>query len=182
MKFKAKYITGFVRLLCFKAMNGNRMKCSTIFQFFGQRTEVNIANASLLELGHKNYFSSGCYIGVHDKGSCKIGNNNFFNRNVHIECLEDISIGDNNLFGPNIVMVDHDHRTDDITALVCKQGYVKKKIRIGNDVWIGANVTICKGVTICDHAIIGANSVVTKDINVPGVYCGIPAQKRKGRI
>jgi acetyltransferase-like isoleucine patch superfamily enzyme len=53
-----------------------------------------------------------------------------------------------------------------------------KSTKIGNDVSIGTNSTILP-VTICDSVVIGAGSVVTKDINEPGVYAGNPAKKLK---
>ncbi len=51
-----------------------------------------------------------------------------------------------------------------------------KETRIGNHVSIGSNATILP-VTICDHVVIGAGSVVTKNIDQPGVYAGNPAKK-----
>ena len=53
---------------------------------------------------------------------------------------------------------------------------------IGNDVWIGANVSICQGVTIGDGAVIGACSLVNKDVEPYAVYAGIPAKKIKQRF
>lgn len=50
-----------------------------------------------------------------------------------------------------------------------------KHTKIGNNVSIGSNATILP-VSICDHVVIGAGSVVTKDITVPGVYAGNPAK------
>ncbi len=50
-----------------------------------------------------------------------------------------------------------------------------RSTRLGNHVSVGANATILP-VTICDHVIIGAGSVVTKDILEPGYYCGNPAR------
>ena len=50
-----------------------------------------------------------------------------------------------------------------------------KKTRIGSNVSIGSNVTMLP-VSVCDHVVIGAGSVVTKDINVPGIYAGNPAR------
>lgn len=47
--------------------------------------------------------------------------------------------------------------------------------RIGNRVSIGTNATVLP-VTICDGVVIGAGSVVTKDIEIPGIYCGNPAR------
>lgn len=61
---------------------------------------------------------------------------------------------------------------------------VKEKISviIGNDVWIGENVTIIGGVKIGDGAIIGANAVVTKDIEPYSINVGVPAKKIKYRF
>lgn len=50
-----------------------------------------------------------------------------------------------------------------------------RSTKIGNHVSIGTNATILP-VTICDHVVIGAGSVVTKDITVPGIYAGNPAR------
>jgi acetyltransferase-like isoleucine patch superfamily enzyme len=52
-----------------------------------------------------------------------------------------------------------------------------KSTTIGNHVSIGSNATILP-VRICDHVVIGAGSVVTRDITEPGVYAGNPARKR----
>ena len=51
-----------------------------------------------------------------------------------------------------------------------------KKTSIGNKVSIGSNATILP-VNIASNVVIGAGSVVTKDINEPGIYCGNPAKK-----
>lgn len=51
-----------------------------------------------------------------------------------------------------------------------------KSTRVGNHVSIGSNATILP-VSICDHVVIGAGSVVTRDINEPGIYAGNPARR-----
>lgn len=53
----------------------------------------------------------------------------------------------------------------------------KEKIIIHNDVWIGANVTILPGITIGTCSVIGAGSVVTRDIDPYSIYAGVPAKK-----
>lgn len=53
---------------------------------------------------------------------------------------------------------------------------------IGNDVWIGANATILRGVTVGDGAIIGAGSVVTKDVEPYSIVAGVPAKKLRSRF
>lgn len=58
----------------------------------------------------------------------------------------------------------------------------KTLVEIGNDVWIGANVAILDGVKIRNGAIVGANALVTKDLDPYGIYAGIPARKIGNRF
>ena len=53
---------------------------------------------------------------------------------------------------------------------------------IGDRVWLGAKVTVLKGVTIGNDAVIGAGSVVTKDIPPHGIAVGVPAQVIKSKL
>lgn len=48
-------------------------------------------------------------------------------------------------------------------------------MKIGNDCWFGANVVVCPGVTIGDNCVIGAGSVVTKDVPANSFVAGVPA-------
>ena len=60
---------------------------------------------------------------------------------------------------------------------MCKQGYLNDEaVSIGDDVWIGQRVTILPGVNIDSHSIIGAGSVVTKDIDAYSIVAGNPAR------
>ena len=54
-----------------------------------------------------------------------------------------------------------------------------KSTKIGSNVSIGSNATVLP-VFVCDHVVIGAGSVVTKDIHEPGIYAGNPAKKIRG--
>jgi len=67
-----------------------------------------------------------------------------------------------------------DRLFDENTFVDEKKGYFYE---IGNDVWIGANVTIAQGVYIGDGAVVGANTLVLKDLEPYGIYAGVPAKK-----
>lgn len=108
-----------------------------------------------------------------------IGENTYLNSNTRIISMDKITIGKNCLIGPNVIIVDHDHNFECLEKLICKQGYIKSQVEIGNNIWIGANCTITRGVSICDNVVIGANSVVTKSISESGVYAGNPLKQIK---
>lgn len=174
-----KYIPSTIKLILIKIRFASRISMKSYFQYLGHNLDIYVSNGSTLLLGNKNYFDDYLRIGVHNKSKMVLGSNNYFNRNIIIECLEGNVIGDNCLFGPNVVIVDHDHNYMNPDIPICKQGFLTGSITIGSDVWVGSNVTICKGITICDHVIIGANSVVKHCIDEPGIYAGIPARKIK---
>jgi acetyltransferase-like isoleucine patch superfamily enzyme len=108
-----------------------------------------------------------------------IGNNFYLNAGCHL--LGEISIGEDVIIGPQTVIWSRDHgiRKDSLIRL---QKHTAEPIMIGNDVWIGAHATILKGVHIGDGAIIGAGSVVVKDIPEYAIAVGNPARVVKTRI
>jgi maltose O-acetyltransferase len=108
----------------------------------------------------------------------KIGKN--FHINVGCHILGDVTIGDNVLIGPKTVIWGRDHGIKK-NMIMNQQGHTDAPIVIGNDVWIGANVTILKGITIADGAIVGAGSVVTKDVPEYAIVVGNPARVVKYR-
>ena len=81
-------------------------------------------------------------------------------------------------FGPRVALYTPYHPIDaDIRSMQLEGGL---PIRIGSNVWFGGNVTVCPGVTIGDDVVIGAGSVVTKDIPSHSVAVGNPARVVRG--
>ena len=64
----------------------------------------------------------------------------------------------------------------DLERPIYQQAVTSKGIEIGQDVWLGAHVGIKDGVKIGDHAVIGMNSMVTKDIDKHAIVAGNPAR------
>lgn len=100
-----------------------------------------------------------------------IGDNFFANFNTMILDDGKIYIGDNVMFGPNVSLMATSHPLipEERIAMKYEDGHVSmseyaKEIHIGNNVWIACNVVVCGGVHIGNNAVIGAGSVVTKDI------------------
>ena len=96
----------------------------------------------------------------------------YINHNsVFLDCAK-IKIGENTLIGPNCGFYTAVHPIDAKARL--KGLEYAKPITIGKEVWIGGNVTVLPGVSIGDRAVIGAGSVVTKDIPPNVVAVGNP--------
>ena len=111
-----------------------------------------------------------------------IGKNVEINDYVHIGVANGVTIGDNTLIASKVFISDHNHG--------CYNGEIQsspnekpisrvlksEEINIGRNVWIGEFVSVLPGVTIGDGAIIGAMSVVTKDIPSNSIAVGSPAR------
>ena len=72
--------------------------------------------------------------------------------------------------------VGHDTIIDDYTT-VSPGVNISGKVKIGKKVFLGTGSSIIESVSICDNVIIGAGAVVTKNVDLPGTYVGIPAKK-----
>lgn len=109
-----------------------------------------------------------------------IGMNSNIGEYVHITCINRIEIGDNLLTGRNVTITDNSHgmvSADNLAIPPLSRILISKgSIKIGNNVWIGDKVTILPDVEIGDGAIIGANSVVTKNIPKNCVAVGNPVR------
>ena len=106
----------------------------------------------------------------------KVGNGVFLNFNCVILDVVQVEIGDMTQIGPGVQILTADHPRD--PALRAQGLEFGRPIRIGRNVWIGAGALIMPGVTIGDDALIGAGSVVTRDV-APGVtVMGNPARPR----
>jgi len=93
-----------------------------------------------------------------------------------ISCVRDVHIGKNVITGAGAYISDNLHEYEDITLPIKAQPTIfKDSVYIGDDTWIGVNVAIM-GAKVGKHCVIGANSVVTKDIPDYCVAAGIPAK------
>ena len=104
----------------------------------------------------------------------KVGKNFFANYNCVILDVAKVTIGDNCQMAPNAAIYTAGHPIHPVSR---NSGYeYGKEVTIGDNVWIGGNTVICPGVHIGDHVVIGAGSVVTKDIPDWSVAAGNPCK------
>jgi acetyltransferase-like isoleucine patch superfamily enzyme len=105
----------------------------------------------------------------------KIGSGCVFGYNNHFTCVRDVVIGDHVLTANNVYISDNLHEYEDITVPIIQQPVrFKRNVVIGSGSWIGENVSII-GAHIGKNCVIGANSVVTRDIPDYCVAVGVPA-------
>lgn len=113
----------------------------------------------------------------------RIGKRFFANFNLTIQDDAPVTIGDDCNFGPNVTIVTpvHPMLPGERRAMRDKDGTVRhlcyaKPVQIGDDCWLGANVVVCSGVTIGAGCVIGAGSVVVKDIPPRTFAAGNPCK------
>ena len=116
-----------------------------------------------------------------------VGKNLFANTGLYIQDYGEVTIGDNVFIGPNVCIVTIEHPINpeeravhDVPHSIVSgsRGNFEraKPVYIGNNVLIYSGAIICPGVSIGDNTIIGAGSVVTKDIPSNVFACGVPCK------
>lgn len=93
-----------------------------------------------------------------------IGDNSSIGPYGYVGCSGKITIGNNVMFGPKCNLFAENHVFSDKESTIKSQGVKQKGIIVEEDCWIGSNVTILDGVTIGKGSVIGARTVVTRDI------------------
>ena len=165
----------------------------SIFKSVGQKTSCGrglfVHSGQYIEIG--NCFNGGdnlcmeCWDSYRNntkqyKPQLIIGNNVTFTSDTQISCFDKVVIGDNCLFGRYVYISDNTHGKSDYSDLdippIERELSSKGPVIIGKNVWVGRCSTILSGVTIGDNAIIGANSVVNKDVPANAVVAGVPAR------
>lgn len=110
-----------------------------------------------------------------DYGShIEVGKNFFANYNCTILDVAKVKIGDNCQMAPNVAIYTAGHPIHPATRNTAYE--YGKEVTIGDNCWIGGNVVICPGVHIGDNVVIGAGSVVTKDIPDWSLAAGNPCK------
>ena len=121
----------------------------------------------------------GVYIS--DAKNLKIGKHVRINENVFLQ--GHITIGDNVMLAPNVAIYSktHNYNNPDVPMVLAGDSETKEVV-IENNVWIARNVVILPGIRIGEGSIVGANSVVNRDVEPWSIVGGVPAKlirKRK---
>jgi maltose O-acetyltransferase len=159
-----------------------------LYRSFGMKAGVHnrmeglgrVRRCSQIEIGSYNAFTQGCWLWPDNQNyegvRIRIGNRNYFNRNLMIDACGLVEIGNQNMVGPDVYITDSNHRFGSGLA-PNERPMDTGKVKIGNRCWIGAKVVILKDVELGDGCIVGAGSVVTKSVAPGSVVVGVPAQR-----
>lgn len=128
------------------------------FEHFGQRSRVSFGTRIL------------------EPNRIRVGSRSTIPNSSVIDGRGGLTIGDDCLLGFENIILTSTHAADRVDVSVIDQGMVSAPVFIGDDVWTGCRVVILPGVRIGSHAVIGAGSVVTKDVPDWAVAAGIPAK------
>ena len=120
--------------------------------------------------------------GIHENHVIKFGKNVNMGDDVRISAAQNITIGNDVLIGSKVLVIDNSHGSysgehqDSPDIPPDRRELCSAPVVIENNVWIGEGSVIQMGVTVGYGSIIGANSVVTKDIPPLTIACGVPAR------
>ncbi|SMC95955.1 acyltransferase [Pedobacter africanus] len=136
-------------------------------------TRMDVFPFNKFSLGHRSIIESFATIN-NGVGDVHIGNDTIIG--IGNVVIGPVNVGNDVMFAQNIVVSGLNHGFEDITVPPSKQKVNCKQIVISDNVWIGANCVVTAGVTIGKHSVIGAGSVVTKDVPPFSVAVGNPAK------
>ena len=164
-----------------------KLRAHNLSQEYSQTYEREVEKRAAILAQLVGQFGQGSFIQgpvfFHYGSRTSIGDCFFGNYNLTIQDDARVTIGNHVNFGPNVTLVTpiHPLLPRERRGMIDQSGNLAppcyaKPITIGNDVWFGANVTVCGGVTIGDNCVIGAGSVVVKDIPPNTLAAGVPCK------
>jgi len=149
--------------------------------YFKEKIEISICKNGKLDIGDNSFFHARCWLLLtKPHPHLKIGSWVFIGRNTIIAAKNNITIGDYTVIAPQCYIIDHEHGFSS-KDLILNQTSNIKSVTIGRDCYIGAKTVVLGEAKIGDGAIIGAGSIVTKEIPSGEIWAGNPARFIKHR-
>jgi acetyltransferase-like isoleucine patch superfamily enzyme len=171
-----KYARLIARLLRrrFLTPTGRRLKLDGL-AFIGPKVVLQIGRNAEVRLGRWSWIGHGTKIRCHE-GVVEIGAKTVLGQECTISAYQRVSIGRECVIADRVMLIDFDHGVVEVDRPIRLQGIYKRDVNVGHNVWIGYGACILRGVTVGDNAIIGTNSVVTRDVPANAVVGGVPAR------
>lgn len=141
---------------------------------------VKFVNRGRITIGSNVVIRPSCCVYTNKRKSViYFGNGTEIGNHSTISSINEVVFEDDVLTGPHVFIADHNHEYRNPDMPVWKQGVMTvsdDRVVVGAGTWIGTNVVIVGNVRIGKHCVIGANSVVTKDIPDYSVAAGAPCK------
>jgi acetyltransferase-like isoleucine patch superfamily enzyme len=169
-----KYAVLIVRLGAWKLRLRGRLRLDGL-AFIGPGCKLEVGKNAVLELGRWSWLGHGCKIRCHE-GLVSLGAKSVLGQECTISAYQHVAIGRECVIADRVMLIDFDHGSSEVERPIRLQGIYKRDVNVHNNVWIGYGACILRGVTVGDNAIIGTNSVVTKDVEPNAVVGGVPAR------
>lgn len=164
-------VSSVCRYIFIKIYYRGKFKCPEL-SMVGKNCGIHILKQGKITC--KNRVIIDDHVMLFTKGELNIGSHFGINQYSRIVAHERIEIGDHVTIGQMVSILDHDHHYEMKAGQLRLDGYKTAPIKIGNNIWIGDKCTILKGVTIGDNVVIGANTLVHKNVPANVVIGGTP--------
>ncbi|OIK85862.1 galactoside O-acetyltransferase [Oenococcus oeni] len=144
---------------------GKNVKFEALCEIQGLSTH-GVIFGNNVTIGYGTQIRPSSYYGVGKIGyGLMVGNNSSIGPMGFIGCAGQIKIGDNVMIGPNVSIIAENHNFNKLDKSIKKQGVYQKGIVIEDNVWIGTNVIILDGVIVKKGSVVGAGTLLTKDVS-----------------
>ena len=117
-----------------------------------------------IKIGKNLRFRKSMIINISKTGYLEIGNNNAFNNFCSINCHKRIKIGNDNMFGENVKIYDHNHVFNNKKIDIRKE-YYDNDVIIGNHNWLASDVTLLSKAKIGDYNVVGTKAIINHKID-----------------
>lgn len=143
--------------------------------FFGRKLQLQTGRGARIRFGCWVWIGDGTKIRCHE-GEVEIGPKTVFGQECTISAYRKVRIGAECVIADRTMFIDFDHGVVDTEKPIRSQGIYTEDVVVGSNVWIGYGAAILRGVRVGDNSVIGANSVVTRDVPANAVVGGVPAR------
>ena len=148
--------------------------------FIGPGVTFEIGKGAHVRLGRWCWIGHGSKIRAHE-GEVEIGAKTVMGQECTISAFQHVSIGRECIVADRVMLIDFDHGVVEVERPIRLQGIYKRDVRLGHNCWVGYGACLLRGTTVGDNSIIGANTVVTKDLPPNAVAAGAPARVLRTR-
>lgn len=143
--------------------------------FLGPGLRLQTGRDASIRFGRFVWIGHATKIRCHE-GNVEIGPKTVLGQECTISAYRKVRIGAECVIADRTMFIDFDHGVVEVERPIRHQGIYTEEVIVGSNVWVGYGACVLRGVRVGDNAIIGTNSVVTKDVPANAVVGGVPAR------